>query len=788
VVHVLISTVGVDPENKSGIAFLMDVTELKNKEEALHKSEQRLRFHLENSPLAVVEWNSDLFVTQWSSEAERIFGWKKEETLNRHIGTLNVIYPEDIPIVDQTITRLTSGQDLTVVASNRNVTKAGKIIECIWHNSVLLDEKGQMKSVMSLVEDITERKKAEVALRESEERFRALAENIPDLIVRFDRDLRLVYSNPAALKRTGFSMGKVVGHKARTGDAPVVIAEWEKAAREVLDIGISRRTEFTTQYLGETRVFDVQIIPEKDAEGAVRSIVAFGRDITERKKMEESLQESEEKFRKMIWDMEVGVLLQGPKAEILVSNPKALDLLGLTENQLMGKTSFDPDWNVIHEDGSSFPGSTHPVPLSIATRLPVRDVVMGVYRPAKRDRAWLVVSAEPQLNADGTIRQVVCTFVDITRLKQAEDELKHLNEVLEDRIKMRTSELVKANTALQQAEAKYRTVADYAYNWEYWINPEGTYNYVSPSCERITGYSAQEFMDDKNLIYKIVHPDDLGNFTDRVAQQLHSNEPCEMEFRIVSKTGDIRWIGHSRRNIYDDRKYLGIRVSNLDITEKVKAENELLNVTVEVEERERNRFSRELHDGLGPLLSTVKLYFQWLAETDDVDKIKIITEKGNFNIDQAIQTTREVAHGLSPLILNNFGYIEAVLGFIHSINETQKINIYFIFNSSERFGIQVETILYRITTELVNNTLKHAKATYAKILFRKQEEKNVITFTYSDNGIGFDPQEVEKTGKGLGLNNIKNRIKTLMGIMSIETIMGEGMKVQIELPVHESFN
>ena len=142
------------------------------------------------------------------------------------------------------------------------------------------------------------------------------------------------------------------------------------------------------------------------------------------------LSESEEKFRNLVWDMQVGVLIQGPQAEILMANPMALELLGVSTNQLLGKTSFDPDWNVIHEDGSPFSGETHPVPQAIAMRLPVHAVVMGVYRPDTKDRVWLLVDAEPQLKNDGTVRQVVCTFVDISGRKKAEialrvSEMKH---------------------------------------------------------------------------------------------------------------------------------------------------------------------------------------------------------------------------------------------------------------------------------------------------------------------------------------------------------------------------
>ena len=125
----------------------------------------------------------------------------------------------------------------------------------------------------------------------------------------------------------------------------------------------------------------------------------------------------------LLEELPVGVLVQSRTAEILTSNPKALELLGLTEDQLLGKTSFDPEWNVIHEDGTPFPGPEHPVPQVITTGQAVRDTVMGVYRPTPRDRVWLLVNAIPLLAPDGGVSMVVCTFTDITERRRVQAEL-----------------------------------------------------------------------------------------------------------------------------------------------------------------------------------------------------------------------------------------------------------------------------------------------------------------------------------------------------------------------------
>jgi signal transduction histidine kinase/CheY-like chemotaxis protein len=131
-------------------------------------------------------------------------------------------------------------------------------------------------------------------------------------------------------------------------------------------------------------------------------------------------QESKEKFLTLINALHTGVILHGPHIEIQLGNPRALELLGLTESQLLGVTSFDPRWDVIHEDGSPFPGPTHPAPQAFMSGCPVREVVMGVFRPTHNDRIWLSVDAIPLLDPQGNVGQVVVNFVDITKRKHAE--------------------------------------------------------------------------------------------------------------------------------------------------------------------------------------------------------------------------------------------------------------------------------------------------------------------------------------------------------------------------------
>ncbi len=143
-----------------GIAIVHDVTERKSEEEAQVAS-QRMTFHVENSPLAVVEWDSDFRVSRWSEAAERVFGWEAEEVLGKHVGDWHFVFDEDVDAVARVTQRQRVGEELHGVLHNRNYRKSGEVLYCEWYNSVMHDANRNLVSVLSLVLDVTARKLAE---------------------------------------------------------------------------------------------------------------------------------------------------------------------------------------------------------------------------------------------------------------------------------------------------------------------------------------------------------------------------------------------------------------------------------------------------------------------------------------------------------------------------------------------------------------------------------------------------------------------------------------------------
>ena len=144
-----------------GIAVIQDITERKRAVEAAQEAHQRLTFHVENSPLAVIEWDSEARVSRWSESAERLFGWKADEVIDKHVGDWHFVFDEDVDAVAQVTYRQRVGAELLGVQRNRNYTKDGSVLYCEWYNSVLHDDTGKLVSVLSLVLDVTARKLAE---------------------------------------------------------------------------------------------------------------------------------------------------------------------------------------------------------------------------------------------------------------------------------------------------------------------------------------------------------------------------------------------------------------------------------------------------------------------------------------------------------------------------------------------------------------------------------------------------------------------------------------------------
>ena len=205
-------------------------------------------------------------------------------------------------------------------------------------------------------------------------------------------------------------------------------------------------------------------------------------------------------------------------------------------------------------------------------------------------------------------------------------------------------------------------------------------------------------------------------------------------------------------------------------------ENRFMTALLRTEERSRASFSRELHDGLGPLLSSAKMSLSALNRANLKDNERVILQNTSMVIDEAIRSLREISNNLSPHILNDFGLSRGIRYFVERLGTLHDTNVEFNTTlKDERYDSNIEVILYRVVCELINNSLKHASATEIAISLR--EEQGMLIIEYRDNGKGFIYNEEHSTG--MGLSNIRSRISSLNGKFEITSSEGCGMSARV---------
>ncbi len=208
----------------------------------------------------------------------------------------------------------------------------------------------------------------------------------------------------------------------------------------------------------------------------------------------------------------------------------------------------------------------------------------------------------------------------------------------------------------------------------------------------------------------------------------------------------------------------------------------ILTAVLRTEEKSRSRFARELHDGLGPLLSSAKMSLSAVSCEGMDDERRAIVENTAYVIDEAIRSLREISNNMSPHVLADFGLVRGVQNFIQKCTGMHDVKIRFMTDlRSERFDANVEVILYRVICELINNSLKHAACT--EISLSLSQGNGRLSLDYSDNGRGFDPQAMMDCG--MGLSNIASRVHSLNGTFDIRGRKGKGMSAAVRIGVGE---
>lgn len=213
-------------------------------------------------------------------------------------------------------------------------------------------------------------------------------------------------------------------------------------------------------------------------------------------------------------------------------------------------------------------------------------------------------------------------------------------------------------------------------------------------------------------------------------------------------------------------------------------QKDLLATSIISQENERYRIAKELHDDIGAMLTTTKVYFEQLSIETTPEEAAQLTARVNHLLEDLIDSTRSISQNLSPVVLEKLGLIEALDSLLKTIAESGKIKTRFTFNRLPELSKEQGLNLYRIVQELIANTLKHANASMLQLDLDLRQDALVLTYT--DNGRGIQ-EDLLKTKKGIGTKNIESRVSIVEGEIVYATNQdGSGLRVTIAVPLERN--
>lgn len=317
-------------------------------------------------------------------------------------------------------------------------------------------------------------------------------------------------------------------------------------------------------------------------------------------------------------------------------------------------------------------------------------------------------------------------------------------------------------------EENYRAIFEQAADGIIICDNQGKILMSNDNVSKITGYQSADL---RNMnIVEFFNSEELKNNPLKF-DLLEKGEIILRERKVIKKDKTLIDIESRSQKLSDGR----IQSFIIDITGKKQIQKKIYVAGINAEEQERGRLAKDLHDGLGPLLSASRIYLHKIKNkgTDDKESLKKLEEI----IDESLRGIKEISNNISPHILRNFGLVYALKSFTEKIGDKCEIDIIYNCNTSERFNEIIEVTIYRVLTELINNTIKYAQTHKAKILVIK--ENGQLYIEYEDEGIGFDYHETLTKNKGFGLLNIKSRIESIGGQYKFISEPGKGVSIKM---------
>ncbi len=515
--------------------------ERRRMEESLQQALQKLDFHINNSPAGVIEWDRESRVQGWSRRAEEIFGWAAEEVLGKHFDELALVYPEDAATVAETVRCLQQECAPRNTSKHRNLTRDGRVIYCEWHSSCLRDESGVLQSVLSVILDVSDRKQAEQALRQSEERFRQAIDTAPFPIVLHAEDGEVLKINDVWTELTGYT------HR----DIPTMRDWAERAygerADDILKTVIAKKYDLDSRWdegefivatrEGTRRIWQFSSAPLGELPDGRRAVISMAVDVTERKY-------SEARYRAVYDRVAVGLASSSFDGRLLDVNSRFCEMLGYTRAELLQKTVSEV---------------THPEDRP-RTKLELDKLFTGEISCFFQEKRYLRKDGSEFWSSTG-----------VSVVKDGTGGPAYSLGVIRDITDRKVTE-----AALRESENRYRLLAENSNDLVCLHEPDGRYLYVSQSSQPLLGYHYTEMVGRDP--YEFLHPEDRDRIQREAREQAVAGFfSVPVTYRMRTKSGAYIWFETLTKPILDEcGRVARLQTTSRDITERIKAQELLV--------------------------------------------------------------------------------------------------------------------------------------------------------------------------------------------------------------------
>jgi PAS domain S-box-containing protein len=722
-------------------------------EEDLRRQKEILQTIFDHVPVSINFLDKMGRIQMVNREWERVLGRTLDEIVNQGVDIDAEGYPD--PQERQRVLDFAANSN-GEWGDFKTRLKDGRVIDTSWAFARLSDG-----ATICIGQDISERKRAEQELRKQKELLQTIFDHIPVMIGFVDQKGRPQMVNREWERVLGYSLEEIRSQNIDVLDENYPDLEYRAKVRDFVENSNAEWADFKTK-VRDGRVIDTSwaMLRLSDGNG-----IGIGQDITKRKRAEEALRESEERFRQLAENINDLFWIKTPDFKrVLYLSPAYKSMSGRSPEERYRDLDYQPFLNSIH------PEDRERMALIIRSGSEKEfDIEFRIFHGDGSIR-WIHDRGFPIRDQSGQVYRIAGIANDITERKLAEE-------------------------ALRESEERFRQLTENIHE-VFWLRSPDFKRllYVSPLYEKFCG-KPSEVIYATGVDLGVVHPEDRS----LVAEVMNlGGHEFEIEYRIITKEGDVRWLrdrGFPIRNQHGEIYRIGGVAE--DITERKEAEN-LLKATSEqlralsaslqsAREEESARIAHQIHDDMGGILTGLRWELEALAkmiqEPADPEQLKAAMQHKLATMlgltDTTINVVRRIASELRPSILDDLGLVEAIEWQAQQFQARSGIECRCALQSFALNDRQ-STAVFRIFQEALTNILRHAQATRVDVAIK--EDDGIFMLTVADNGRGIT--QAEKLNRAsLGILGMQERAHLIGGRLDLVGEKGVGTTLQLLIPI-----